>query len=179
MKTAQQHGGVGSNGGGNTEAQFRAVVGSAALAVGEWGVGRALALSWLDSLATWVEATGAWAAEEKATLRMDEVSTRGWMDPTRSVRKYVSHNLPPIPNQFIHPAGRPARLTAVLGFLLGEQAAQAILEDEAKVARCLAVFGVHSQQGNRMQRSSAVTGRRFLGPKYVLGLILASIYFSY
>lgn len=73
------------------------MVGSAALAVGEWGTGRALALSWLDSLATWVEATGAWAAGEKATLRMDEVSTCGWMDPTRPLHKYLSHNVPPTP----------------------------------------------------------------------------------
>ena len=71
---------VDSDGGGKTDAHFRAVAGSAALAVGVWGAGRALALSWLDSLATWVEATGPWAAGEKATVQMDEVRTHVWKD---------------------------------------------------------------------------------------------------
>ncbi len=40
--------------------------------------------------------------------------------------------------QFIHASRRHERLAAVLCFLLGDEKGQAILEDEATVARCLA-----------------------------------------
>jgi hypothetical protein len=72
----------GSGSSSKAEADFRAVAGSAMLAMGEWGTARALALSWLDSLASWLEASAAWPAAEKATLRMDEVGWgvgRGWV----------------------------------------------------------------------------------------------------
>lgn len=60
-------------------AEFQALAGSAALAMGEWGAARALALSWLDALATWVEVTELWPAiEDKATVRMEEVRGVHW-----------------------------------------------------------------------------------------------------
>lgn len=59
------------------EAVFAATAGSAALAVGRWGAARALGLSWLDSLATWLEVTQAWPPADKATLRMETVGEEG------------------------------------------------------------------------------------------------------
>ncbi len=74
---AEEGAGSGDGGGGNSKAvgAFRAVAGSPAFAMGDWGTARALGVSWLDSLVTWLEATEAWPAAEKATLRMEDVRT--------------------------------------------------------------------------------------------------------
>lgn len=73
--------------------------------MGEWGAARALAVSWLDALATWLEVTDAWpAAEGKATLRMEEVSG---LDPWRDRRverqnTYVVWRTPQHFMQYMH-----------------------------------------------------------------------------
>lgn len=116
--------------------EFQSIAGSATFAMAEWGAARALAVSWLDSLATWLEVTEAWAAGDKATLRMEEVGGLGnGVGMTHANARLHSQSTH---RQFIHPARRPERLGAVLRFLLGEEGAGAILEDEATAARCLA-----------------------------------------
>lgn len=118
--------------------------------MGRWAVARDLALAWLDSICTWLE-----VIEDKQQMQESrkEMSLHHISKGDHAVLK-------------MEDLVDPARREEVVGYLLSF--ATDIAVNKLKELRWMsskkwrAVFDRHSQQGNRMQMSSNVTGRRFL-----------------
>jgi hypothetical protein len=118
--------------------------------MGRWAVTRDLALAWLDSICTWLE-----VIEDKQQMQ-------------ESRKDKNLHHISKEDHAVLKMEDLvdPARREEVVGYLLSfatDIAVNKLRESKwMSSKRWRAVFDRHSQQGNRMQMSSNVTGRRFL-----------------
>ena len=138
--------------------------------MGKGGVARGLALAWLDALCTWVE----------VMERPKKGGKGGGQGKVKSMGTQAVLRM----EELVDPTQRKAMVRKVLDFIFsaeeaggGTKAIGAEEEEKDEEEKYLAVFGRHSQQGSRMQQSSAVTGKRFLtrGGEKALRALLASV----